>query len=156
MNEYYGGTKWTEVYEKKSGKFIARVHVTTQGFVWEEEFDKSKEETISFLKPSSLIYKGMGLNYGQREGEFIDYSKVVQCFAPNVYNDSKSYLLVRKRSFLKFLNKNNLKIVWTVLGEKQIIGGRSFGAEHHRRLKISGAYYFENEELNGTIKTKKT
>lgn len=156
MSEYYGGFEWIEVYDRESGKFVAEVNVTAQGFLWEEEFDKSKEETISFLKPSTVIHQGMDLNYSQREGEFIDNSNVVQCFAPNVYHDSKSYLLVRKRSFLKFLNENNLKIVWTVLGEKQIIGGRSFGTEYHGRLEISGAYYFENEELHGTIKTKKT
>ncbi len=154
--EYYGGSEWTAVHDKESGKYIAEVNVTAQGFLWEEEFDKSKEETISFLKPSTIIHKGMGLIYSQSEGEFIDNSEGVQCFASNVYHDSKSYLLVRKKSFLKFLNENNLKVVWTVLGEKQIIGGRSFGTEYHERLEISGAYYFDNEELNGTIKTKKT
>ena len=156
MTEYYGGTEWTAVHDKESGKYVAEVNVTAQGFLWEEEFDKSKEETISFLKPSTVIHKGMDLKYSQREGEFIDNSEIVQCFAPNVYHDSKSYLLVRKSSFLKFLNENKLKVVWTILGEKQIIGGRSFGTEYHGRLEISGAYYFENEKLNGILNTKKT
>ena len=148
MSEYYGGTEWTEVHDRESGEYVAEVNVTAQGFLWEEEFDKSKEETISFLKPSTVVHKGMDLKYSPREGEFVDDSKVVQCFAPNVYHNSKSYLLVRKHSFLKFLNKNNLKVVWTVLGEKQIIGGRSFGTEYHGRLEMSGAYYFDNEELS--------
>lgn len=156
MTDYYGGTEWTEVHDRKSGEYVAEVNVTAQGFLWEEEFDKSKEETISFLKPSTVIHKGMDLKYSPREGEFIDNSEVVQCFAPNVYHNSKSYLLVRKSSFLKFLNENKLKVVWTILGEKQIIGGRSFGTEYYGRLEISGAYYLENEKLNGTINTKKT
>jgi len=156
MTEYYGGSEWTSVHDKKTGKHIAEVNVTAQGFLWEEEFDKSKEETISFLKPSTIIHKGMDLKYSQREGEFIDSSKVVQCFAPNVYYNSKSYLLVRKNSFLKFLNENNLKVVWTVLGEKQIIGGRSFETDYPGRLEISGAYYFDKEELKGKFNTKNT
>ncbi|ALU28251.1 hypothetical protein AS202_00960 [Myroides odoratimimus] len=156
MSDYYGRTEWISVHDKESGKYVAEVNVTAQGFLWEEEFDKSKQETISFLKPSTVIHDGMDLNYSQREGEFIDNSEAVQCFAPNVYHDSQSYLLVRKRSFLKFLNENNLKIVWTILGEKQIIGGRSFETEYHGRLEISGAYYFKNEKLDGTIKTKIT
>lgn len=156
MSDYYGGTEWNEVHDRKSGEYVAEVNVTAQGFLWEEEFDKSKEETISFLKPSTIVHKGMDLKYSPREGEFVDDSKVVQCFAPNVYHNSKSYLLVRKRSFLKFLNENNLKIIWTVLGEKQIIGGRSFGTEYHGRLEVSGAYYFDNEELSGIINTKKS
>ncbi|MFN3782302.1 MAG: AVAST type 2 anti-phage system protein Avs2 [Spirosomataceae bacterium] len=156
MTEFYEGFEWTAVHDKESGKYIGEVNVTTQDFSWQAEFDESKEESISFLKPSTIIHNGMGLKNNQREGEFIDDSEVVQCFAPNVYHDSKSYLLVRKSSFLKFLNENKLKVVWTILGEKQIIDGRSFGDEYHGRLEISGTYYFENEELNGTIKTKKT
>ena len=156
LNEYYGGTEWTEVHNKETGEYVAEVNVTAQGFLWEEEFDKSKEETISFLKPSTVIHKGMDLKYSQREGEFIDNSGIVQCFAPNVYYNSKSYLLVRKDSFSKFLNENKLNIVWTILGEKQIIGGRSFGTEYHERLEISGAYYFENEEIKGVINSKIT
>jgi hypothetical protein len=156
MSEYYGGTEWTKVYDKKSGKYIAEVNVTAQGFLWEEEFDKSKEETISFLKPSSIIYKGMDLKYSKKEGEFLDNSDKIQCFAPNVYHDSKSYLLVKKSPFLKFLKENNLKIVWTVLGEKQIIGGRSFRTDYLGRIEISGAYYFDKKELKGMINTKNT
>jgi hypothetical protein len=154
MSEYYGGTEWTAVHDKKSGKYVGEVNVTAQGFLWEEEFDKSKDETISFLKPSTFIFKGMDLKYSKREGEFKDNSEVVQCFAANVYNDSKSYLLVRKGSFLKFLNENKLKVIWTILGEKQIIGGRSFGDDYLGRLEISGAYYFDNSNLVGTLKSK--
>lgn len=156
MTEYYEGGVWTDLHDKKSGKFVAEVNVTTQNFSWQAEFDKSKEDSISFLMPNAIIYSGMGLKNNHREGEFVDDSGVVQCFAANVYHDSKSYLLVRKHSFLKFLFENNLKVVWTVLGEKQIIGGRSFGTEYHGRLEISGAYYFENEELTGKINIKKT
>jgi hypothetical protein len=156
MTEYYGGTEWTEVHDRESGEYVAEVNVTAQGFLWEEEFDKSKEETISFLKPSTVIHNGMDLKYSLREGAFIDNSGVVQCMAPNVYHDSKSYLLVREQSFLKFLNENKLKIVWTILGEKQIIGGRSFGNGYPGRLELSGAYYFNKEELKGAVNTKKT
>lgn len=156
MTAYYEGTEWTEVHDRESGEYIAEVNVTAQGFLWEEEFDKSKEEAISFLKPCTVIYKGMDLKYSKKEGEFIDNSTVIQCFAPNVYNNSKSYLLVRKHSFLKFLNDNNLKVIWTVLGEKQIVGGQLFGTDYPGRLEISGAYYFDKEELKGVINTKNT
>lgn len=154
MSEYYGGGEWSEVYDKESGDYIAEVNVTAISFLWEAEFDNSKEHVISFLKPSTIIYNGMELNYSKREGEFINDNNEIQCFAANVYNDSKSYLLVRKDSFLKFLRDNNLKIVWTILGEKQVIGGRSFENEHPGRLEISGTYYFENSILTGKLQTR--
>lgn len=156
MTEYYGSTEWTKVHDQESGKYIAKVNITAQGFLWEEEFDKSKEDTISFLKPSKVIYEGMNLRYSQNEGEFVNCSGEVQCFAANVYHDSKSYLLVKKYPFLKFLQENNLKVVWTVLGEKQILGGPSFRTNYPGRLEISGAYYYDKEKLRGMVNTKKS
>lgn len=152
-NDYYGGKDWTDVNDKESGRFITKVNITTQGFLWEEEFDQSKEETIGFLNPSNLIFNGMKLEYSQKEGEFLNASKEVQCFAPNVYNDCKSYLLVKKAPFLTFLKKNNLKIIWTVLGEKQILGGRSFGKHYPRRMELSGIYEIESNRIQGIMKT---
>jgi len=156
MTEYYGGIEWTKIHDKQSEEYIAKVNVTAQGFLWEEELDNSKEETIRFLKPSTIIYRGMNLQYSQKEGEFIDKFKEIQCFASNVYYNSKSYLLVKKFSFLKFLNENNLNIVWTVLGEKKITGGRSLGTDHSGILELSGVFYFENNTLRGILKTKCT
>lgn len=154
MKEYYGGDEWTEVYDRELGESIANVNITTIDFLWEEEFDNSKEQTISFLKPSTVIYRGMGLRYGDREGEFISDSGELQCFAANVHHDSKSYLLIKRESFSKFLSENNLKIVWTILGEKQIMGGSAFGTDFPGRVEISGSYYFDQDELRGNLNTK--
>lgn len=154
MNEYYEGTEWIEVHNRKLGEYVTKVNVTAQSFICSEDIDKSKEETISFLKPSKLIYEGMRLKYSKNEGEFLNPLDEVQCFATNVYHDSKSYLLVKKNPFLQFLQEKNLNVVWTVLGEKQIIGGRAFGNSYLGRLEISGAYYFDNDSIIGRLNTK--
>ncbi len=154
MNKYYEGTEWIIIDDEKSKGFEVSIVLTAQGYLWEEEFDNSKEKTLSFLKPCSIIYNGMNLMNSQRDGEFIDNANVVQCFATNVYNDSPPYLLVRKNSFMSFLHNNNLKIVWTVLGEKQIIGGRSYGNNFSKRLEASGAFYFDNADFAGKLNTK--
>ena len=147
----------TEVQDNESGKYIAEVNVTAQGFLWEEECDRSKEDAIRFLKPSKLIYEGMNLKHSQKEGEFLNISNEVQCFATNVYHDSASYLLIKKVPFLKFLQDNNLNIVWTVLGEKRIIGGQLPRTDYPGRLKINEAYYFDkNGEIMRNLNTKNT
>ena len=153
----YFMTEWTEVQDNGSGKYIAEVNVTAQGFLWEEEYDRSKEDAIRFLKPSKLIYEGMNLKHSQKEGEFLNISNEIQCFATNVYHDSASYLLIKKVPFLKFLQDNNLNIVWTVLGEKGIISGQWLGTDDLGRLEINGAYYFDkNGEIMGNLNTKNT
>lgn len=156
MTEYYEGNVLRDIHDKESGEFITEVIVPTESFLWEEEFDKSKEDTISFLKPCTNIYECMGLKYSQKEGEFLNSDDEVVCFAANIYNNSKSYLLIKKGPFFKYLEENGLKIIWTVLGEKQIIGGRTFGSDYVGTLEISGAFYFEKDELKEKINTKST
>lgn len=155
MSEYYRGTEWTKVQDKETGEYVAEVNITAQNFLWQTEFDQSIEDTISFLKPSAVIYKGMGLKNGKVEGEFVDNLDVIQCFAPNVYHNSESYLIVRKYSFLNFLKDNKFKVVWTIMGEKQIIGGRtSFVTEFSDQLEISGVCYLVNNVVEGVLNSK--
>jgi hypothetical protein len=152
--EYSEGTELREVCDPTTDEFIASVRVTTESFLWEEEFDNSKEETIRFLKPCKYIYEKMQLSYSKREGEFTNENGEVVCFAPSVYYNSNSYLLIKKEPFLRFLQENNLKIIWTILGEKNIIGGRSNTDEYVGRLEVSGAFYLENNQLGGRLNPK--
>lgn len=138
MTEYYEGTEWRDVY--KHNEFIGSVIVPTEHYSWSHDIDKSKVETISYLKPSSTIYNGMALKYGDNEGEFIDGSQHLVCFAPNVNEDSKSFLCVKKKPFLKFLADQKLSVFWTVLGEKQVIGGNSFGIGFSGATIFNGVY----------------
>jgi hypothetical protein len=72
-------------------------------------------------KPSSILFEGMQMRYGIKEGYFIDKNGELICFDPSIYNESNSYLMVRKDRLMEFLSKNNLTICWTIIGEKQVI-----------------------------------
>jgi len=56
---------------------------------------------------------------------------------------------------LEYLDSNKLEVVWTILGEKNIIGGFS-SKEYSGRLEISGAYKLNAQGLEGVINTKIT
>lgn len=155
--QYYSGVEQNEIHDNLTGEYIGDILLTSNNFLWEEEFDKSKEDTISFLKPSKHIYENMKLVFSKQEGEFIDQNGETVCFDPSVHNDSKSYLLIKKAPFTKYLKENKLRIFWTVLGEKNIIGGHSSRNKFYQRLEISGAYYFDNnDEIVGRLSTKNT
>ncbi|WP_300673400.1 AVAST type 2 anti-phage system protein Avs2 [Desulfoluna sp.] len=156
IGEYPGGIKWVDIIDRESRNRISQVHITTESFLWEEEFDYSKEESITFLKPSTFIYKSMNLKYGIKEGEFLNALNETVCFATNIYNDSKRYLLIKKAPFLELLEERGLKIIWTVSGEKQIIGGGDSRANAIGRLEIDGVYYHDNGILDGDFRTKNT
>lgn len=146
MQESVGGPRWHDIVDRESNKYVAQVLVTTESFLWEEEFDKSKADVISFLKPCKEIYTGMKLEYSRREGEFLNCKGEVVCFATNVYCNSKPHLLVKKAPFLQYLAQNKLSVIWTVLGEKQIIGGFENSLSW---LEMSGAYYLEDGVVTG-------
>ena len=154
LTEYYEGKQWRDIHDRESRKNIAHVMVSTESYFWEEEFDKSKEETLSFFKPCALIYEGMNLKFNRKEGELSDNFNEIVCFAPNVYNNSKSSLLIKKDTFLNFLEANGLKIIWTILGEKQILSATANASDYVGQMEVSGAFYFENDILKGKVRTK--
>jgi hypothetical protein len=143
-----------DISDNETGKFITSATIPVESYRWEEEFDKSKEETLGFMKPSLNIFQGMKLQYSNREGEFVNSSNELICFDTSVHHNSKSHFLIKKKPFLEYLQENKLKIVWTILGEKQIIGGRTFREDYVGMLEFSGAYYFTENVITGTLNTK--
>jgi hypothetical protein len=143
-----------DISDNETGKFITSATIPIESYRWEEEFDKSKEETLGFMKPSLNIFQGMKLQYSNREGEFVNSSNELICFDTSVHHNSKSYFLIKKKPFLEYLHENKLKVVWTILGEKQIIGGRTFREDYIGMLEFSGAYYFTENIITGTLNTK--
>ncbi|QIL40613.1 hypothetical protein G7074_15865 [Pedobacter sp. HDW13] len=98
-------------------KYIGSVAPTAIDFLWEEEFDNSKDQVTNFHKPSMELFKALELEYGQEEGEFVNSKGEVVCFDPHVRHDSKSRLLVERKILEKQLKKKGLRIFWTVLGK---------------------------------------
>ena len=60
-----------------------------------------------------------------------------------------------KNAILKFLKENDYSIFWTLLSEKQFIGGSVSGRGYKGRLEISGVYYFDSHnKLKGTLSSR--
>lgn len=156
-NYYYGGLEHYEITDRDNDGYICNVTITSSNYSWEKGIDNSVEGSFNILKPSKFIYDYMELTPAENVAEFTDQSRQVVCYSPSVYNDSKPYLLVKKKAFIEFLKKQKLKIIWTILGEKNIIDGYANGGEYQGRLEISGTYYLDVENnATGLINTKVT
>lgn len=154
-NYYYGGLEHHEIDLKGESNNKIEVILTTCNYLWEKGIDGSIEGSLNILKPSSFIYNGMGLKPTKNVAEFVNQNNELCCFSPSIAVKDKAYLLVNKRLFLEYLDSNKLKVVWTFLGEKNIIGGfRS--DEYSGRLEITGAYKLSAQGLEGVINTKNT
>ncbi len=120
LTPYYGGDALpTELESHESKKKVAMAKSTALYYLWEEEFDCSKEEVISYYKPGPLI--STGLKPSQKEGEYLNDLGEVVCFDPSVYEKGPACLLMRKDHVQKLLKESGLRLVWIIQGEKQVL-----------------------------------
>jgi hypothetical protein len=119
-------------------------------------FDCSIDDTISVLMPSAWLIRNMGLGWSGGRFSFVDSTNEVVAFNPSAEEVGPSALLISKEKLTRFLSENNFALIWTVLGERQLIGGHH--REWHGRLELSGAYQLRDgivsdEPLNAWHKT---
>ncbi|MBL0741079.1 hypothetical protein [Chryseolinea lacunae] len=149
---FYSGGDWVGVYKNdRMRKKIGDGVRTTERFNWEEEFDKSKESAISFYKPTAFLFENLGMKFSPNEGEFVDKNGALVCFDPSVNNPAIAGLVVRKDILMEYLDRNNLCLLWSIVGEKQIIGNYR-GGDYSGRLNISGLFELKSGEVTGKLK----
>lgn len=155
VNEYERETSYFEINDDITKTFICNLLPTTHYFLREKELHKSDSATISFLKPSRHIYENMKMNFSKREGEFIDENGGLICFDPSIYSSFKPCLLIKREPFVEYLRENNLRIVWTMIGEKQIPSGHLQRERFNKWLSIYGLYYLcEKNNVVGDFSNK--
>lgn len=143
--QYFYGHTWENI---RSTDF--EVIPTAYYYWWEESSDYSKEGTLSFLKPTKVIFDGLNMQYGDEDGSLYSRGNHKICFDPSAQIESPSTLLIQKDIFLNFLRDNNLSIFWTVIGEKNIVGGNP--RNNTKRSVYSGFYTLDNNQVKGEMK----
>lgn len=145
---YYGYEEWTQGNNNRIPK---EVLVTAESYLWERGYDCSIDDTISIYTPCKWLVDRMGLRWNGVEGHFIDIQGNLIAFDPSVKVSGPGALLINKDALLRFLNENGYDILWTILGEKRIIGGGMSQSEWKGRLEINGVYRIYNEKFEGVI-----
>ena len=149
---YYNHDGWTRGRDKAIPKPVL---VTTDRYMLEGNvYDCSVDDAIHIYLPAKWIVDRMELSWNGIEGSFFDQDSKLIAFDPSVRAPGPGALLIKKEAFLKFLNANGYEILWTVLGEKNILGSASSREEWPGRLEISGAYRLEQEKVTGSFSTK--
>lgn len=148
---YYGGEALPIELFDASGKKIAKAFHTVQYYLWEEEFDCSKTETIAFHKPAFLL--SLGLKPSKIEGAYRSSNNEIVCLDPSVHSKGPACLLMRKDYLLNYLNESDFGLVWIVQGEKQITGNSRENLPTFEH-KVGGVYYLEKEgKVTGNFKS---
>jgi len=145
---YYEGDP-VRVIQDKNNHEIRKVIVTIESYLWEAEYDLSKKDTINILKPCFQIYSGMKLKYGKEETVLYSQEDKLISFYTSEFYSGYAGLLIKKEPFIKFLKENNYRILWIVIGEKNIIGEHR--DDYGEWPNVSGAYYLKNKGLSGRL-----
>ena len=129
-----------------------QVLVSAYRYVQEDRgFDCSIDEGVGIRLPNQLIVNGMGLSWDGIEGHFFDRAGKLIALDPSVKEAGPSVVLINRDAYLKFLDENGYDILWTVLGEKQIIGGSMSRDNWKGRLELSGAYRICDRKIEGVV-----
>jgi hypothetical protein len=103
--------------------------------------DKTIGEHVRVYVPSGFLRDKMKLQLGDNIGEYISADQKLRMYDPSANMPAgNETVLVDKDEFLKRLNKLDLVICWTILGEKLYMGNHDYRGQ---RLEVHGFSYFD-------------
>lgn len=110
---------WADVQiEKEMGKIL---HTTTD-LLWEEEYDATKETTISRSIPCAELIEKMNLRQQKEDGFYYDLNGKLAAFDTD-FTQNINCVVVRKDVLDTFLVLTGMKLIWLVDAEKEIHAG---------------------------------
>jgi hypothetical protein len=149
---YYGYDGWTTGAVSGIHKIPHAVHVTNDEYLHERVYDLSIDEAVHAIVPANVIADSMGLSWRGHEGKYCNTDDIVVAMDPAIHEEGPHALVVHRKAFLDFLDKNDLAVLWTVLGEKMVVGGDS--RAWIGRLELSGAYRLQRGKIEGGFRRK--
>lgn len=140
---YYHHDGWTDGARDK--KIPAKILVTDDQYLSSgSSIDCSTNEAISVKLPAKFIVDEMNLVQSYTDGRFFDKKGNLVAFDPIVFDESMPrHVFMRKDKLCDFLKRKGYALFWTLLGEKNMIGGGVTG-QPLGWLEIDGTYTLSN------------
>ncbi len=131
------------------------VVVTGDSYLNEFTLDCSYNGSVSVKLPCKWLVSNIGLYHNFLDGKFFDKNGNLITLATSIFEDNfPSFLLIDKKALIDFLSNNDFSIFWTLLCEKQMIGGSHSRDDYAGRLDISGVYKLNNNKVIGEYHDK--
>lgn len=143
---YYGRSDW----HKKTKDIPVDLMVTDDEYLQESgSYDMSVESSFSIKLPAKALYVGLDLRACSRDGAYKGNGRETLFFDPHIHQDGPASLLGSLTHLASYLDSNDYVLIWTVLGEKQVMdSGPGRGQNWPGRLEFSGVYYLDNKTLD--------
>lgn len=149
QNPYYCGEEWVTLDRYGENlKELPKVLVPSIQYTTERNGDTLYEENGgSWYKPCGELFEGMGMRYGKENTVLYDEEGQIVAFDSSELLGEHIGFFVEKEAFLHFLQERGYAVFWTLLTEKRIIGGESFGEEDYPMPHASGVFRLDGAEM---------
>lgn len=126
---------------------IGNIKPLWNSFLWEEEYDSSKEESIGIYFPSKEIIESLNLIQKENGMFYFEDKLVVADFS--LIKGTTEGLFIKKIFLDKFLKDNNYEIFWICIGEKNDIkNSNSLTSGKDSKFKdFSSLVYLKNDKV---------
>ena len=126
------------------------VLVTTDSYLHEDgHYDCSIEDTVSIYLPASWLVDKMELSWRGDDGRFFDRAGNIVAQDPSARTAGPQALLLDKDLMTDFLNSEGYRLVWTLLGEKDVLIPGGGDENWPGRMEISGYMRMKDGQVFG-------
>lgn len=144
---YYSRYGWTRGHRQD---LPCEVLVTTDAYMQERgTYDCSIDETISLYLPAKWIADKMDLSWRGVDGCYFNAAGDLVAQDPSTRTPGPQAFLMDKERLSAFLEREGYRLVWTLLGEKDIKGGRGRDENWPGRLELSGFMRMKDGRIEG-------
>lgn len=148
-NPYNYRDSWTH---GNDNQIPFEVLVTTDRYFSEKgAYDCSVNETINVFLPAKDITEKMALSWNGCEGKFFGKNNEMIAFDPSTDEEGPQSLLIDEKAFSDFLEKEDCALVWTLTGEKGVIGDKVLQSKFQGTMEISGFLTLQNGRISGKL-----
>lgn len=146
---------WTTSRTSSDGVPVPVV-VTDDSYLNEFTRNCSRSDSLTVKLPNKWLVNQMGLIHRHTDGRWFDKDGQLVATPTRVFDRKiPAALLMDRLALSTFLRKGGYEIVWTVLGDKRMIGGSLSGREFVGELNMSGVYTLDNRaRINGGYQSR--
>lgn len=137
-----------ETTQHETEKEIGKILHATSDLLWEEQYDATKESSISCSYPCAKLIEDMDLQHLTADGFLYDKQGQLAAF-DTALTQNVNCVVIRKDIIDSFLEKTGLKLVWLVDAEKEIL------SEDIRKIVWSNweaVFIYEKDGITGKIR----
>lgn len=115
------------------------------------DFDCSVGEGYAITVPAKPLVEEMELRWSGADGQFVDSRGKLIASDPSFTENGERCLLIRKKAMTEFLKEHDYAIMWTLLGQKRLVGEPAYRENWQGETILNGVYYLDEDRIIGHL-----